>query len=221
MVGRYVVGFAFPLDEAENAMWRQRLAGRPHSQVDSMADTAGRQADVAAKIISLAIAQTSGHGFGLTGDQPVEGATRREVQSVSDVEQPLVRPADADVRPVSQPAGSERSQHRHIAEASARLFEVRLEQIGGVAEGGEALVEGRQQLRQPFPGVTTPAVEQCRTRALDQLRIAGDHPQVEQARRRHSARDPRRQHILLACVRHDQLESARPRVDTRGHLPAC
>jgi hypothetical protein len=103
------------------------------------------------------------------------------VQCVSNVEQPLIRTADADVRSVSQPAGSERSQHRHIAEASARLFEVGLEQIGGVAEGSEALVEGRQQFRQPFPGMTTPVVKKCRTRALDQLRIAGDHPQVEQA----------------------------------------
>ena len=48
---------------------------------------------------------------------------------------------DADVRPVGQPAGGERSQHRHIAEASARLFEVGLEQIGSVTEGSEALVE--------------------------------------------------------------------------------
>jgi hypothetical protein len=75
MLGPYIIGFAFAFDEAENAMGRQRLAGRPHRQVYSVADTAGRQADIPAKIISLAIAQASGHGRRLARDQPVECAT--------------------------------------------------------------------------------------------------------------------------------------------------
>ena len=74
MVSVDVVGFALPLDEAEDAMLRQRLASRPHSQVNSLSDTPCRQADVATKIISLAVAQAGGHGIGFSGDQPVEGA---------------------------------------------------------------------------------------------------------------------------------------------------
>src|SRR5215203_1788043 len=181
VVGLDVAGFALPLDETEHATLWQRLAGRPHREVNSLTDTAGRQTDLAPKIICLAIAQTGGHGFSLTEDQPVEGTTRREVQGVSDIEQSLVRPAYAYVRPISQPARRKRSQHRHIAEASARLLEVWLQQIGSVSEGSEALIGRGQQLRQPFPGVATPALQQRGTRTLDQLRVAGDHAQVEQA----------------------------------------
>ncbi len=141
MIGLDVVGFALPLDETEHAMLGQRLASRAHSQVNSLPDPARSQADFATKIISLAVAQAGGHGFGFAGDQPVESAPRREVQCVADVEQPLVRAAYADVRTIRQPAGGERSQHRHIAEPSARLLEIRLEQVGSVTEVNQALVQ--------------------------------------------------------------------------------
>ena len=181
MIGLGVVGPALPLDEAEHPVLRERLAGRAYGQVDGMADPAGGQADLATKIVSLGVAQPGGHGLGLAGEQPVQGAARGEVQGVADVEQPLVRLADADVRPVGQPGGGQRPQHRHVAEAAAGLLEVGLEQVGRVTEGGEPLVEGRQQLRQPLAGVAAPGVQQRRAGALDQLGVAGDHPQVEQA----------------------------------------
>ena len=94
-------------------MLRQCLASRPYGHVNGMPDAAGGQADVAVKIIRYGVAEASGHCLGLTGDQPVEGAARGQVQGVSDVEQPLVRFPDSDVRPVGQPAGCKRSQHRH------------------------------------------------------------------------------------------------------------
>ena len=109
--------------------------------VNGMPDPTGGQADIAMKIISLGVAEACCHGFSLTRDQPVEGAARGQVQGVADVEQPLVRFPDADVRPVGQPAGSERPQHRHIAEPPSGLLELGLEQVGGVTERREALVK--------------------------------------------------------------------------------
>src|SRR5512133_462733 len=128
-------------DEAEHAVLRQRLARGAYRQVDCLTDATGRQTDVATKIISFAVTESGRNAFGFAGEQPVEGATRSQVQRISDVKEPAVRLANADVRPVSQPAGSQRSQHRHIAEAAARLLEIWLQQIGSIAKGRQTFLE--------------------------------------------------------------------------------
>src|SRR6188508_2998295 len=141
MVGLDILGFALPLDKAEYPMLGHSLACRAYRQVDGMADPAGGQTHVAMKIIRVLVSQSSGHGLRLAGDQSIESAAGREMEGVTDIEQPFMRLAYADMWPVSQPTGCQRPQHRNIAEASAGLLEIRFEQIGGITKGGHALIE--------------------------------------------------------------------------------
>ena len=105
----------------------------------------------------------------------------RQVQGVAYVQQPVVRLAYPLVRTVGQPGGRERPQHAHVPDAAAGLLEVGFEQVGRVPEHPPALLQRRQQLRQPDPRIAPPGVQQRSARALDQGGVAGDPAQIEQA----------------------------------------
>ncbi len=180
VVGLDVLGPALPPDEAQHPALGDRLAGRTGRQVDRVPDASGRQADVAVQVVRVGIAELPRDLVDLAGQQPVQRPAGGHVQCVADVEQPLVRPAEAFVRPIGQPGRRERAEHGHVTQPAPRLLEVGLEQVGGVPEGLVPLVEGGEQFRQPAPRVAAPRVEQRRTGSPDQVGVPGDDAQVQQ-----------------------------------------
>ena len=103
------------------------------------------------------------------------------MQGVANIQQPLVRFVDAVVWPVGQPGGRQRPEHDHVPEPAPGLLEIRLQQVRGVAVRLEPLVERGQQLRKPAAGVPAPGVQQRGAGRADQLGVAADRPQVQQA----------------------------------------
>ncbi len=94
-----------------------------------------------------------------------------------------VRRLDRLVRPVGQPGGRDRTQHRHVAQPAAALLQVRLEQVRRVAVPLRALGQHLDQLRHAAPGRGAPVLQQAGPGRGDQVGVAAHHAQVQQAHR--------------------------------------
>ncbi len=173
---------SFALHERQHAALRDdRLSGGAGGDVDGVPDPPGRQADLAAQAVGRGVPHQLGDVVHLAVQQPVDAAPRADVQGVADIQQPFVRRPHFRVRAVGEPGRRQGAEHDHVPQPAARLLEVRLQQVGGVAEGREPLVEGGQQFRQPLAGVVAPGGEQRGPGAGDQVGVTGDQPQVQQS----------------------------------------
>ena len=113
--------------------------------------------------------------------QPVASSAGDDVHGVADVEQLLVGGVDGSVGPVGQPGGGQSAQDGHVAQPAAGLLEVRLEEVGEVALSRVPLRDLLLQLRQPCTRVGAPVVGDGRLRRVDDVLLARDEGDVEQA----------------------------------------
>ena len=68
------------------------------------------------------------------------------MEGVAHIEQPSVRPIDTQMGAIGEPARRKRPQRRHVAETAACFLEVGLEEVRGVAVGGQPFVERGENL---------------------------------------------------------------------------
>ena len=90
---------------------------------------------------------------------------------------------DRTVRSVREPGGGQRAEHHRIADAPARLLELRLDEVGELAVPVGTLTGRAQELGEPAAGSGAPVLQEGRLGARDDQRVAGHRLQVEQTHR--------------------------------------
>ena len=134
---------------------------------------------------------------------------RHHLDRVAHVEQVGVGHVDRAVRPVGEPGRGERAQHDRVADAAARLLELRLDEVGQLTVPVGALPGGGQQLRQPPARGRPPVLQQGGLGAGDDDGVARDRLQVEQPDGR---REVLGRHLAALGERPDRVVQVEARV---------
>ena len=117
----------------------------------------------------------------LLAAEAVAPAAGDDVHGVADVEQEAVRGIHPAVRAVGEPRLGHRREHGHVAQAAVGLLELGLDGLREVALALVARDDGLDELRQPLAGVAAPVVGDGGAGRGDELLVAGDRREVEQA----------------------------------------
>ena len=158
-----------------------RLGGPAQRPVQRVRDEPGRGRHVGQQLVGVVVAEQRRRSVVVLTAQPVASSAGDDVHGVADVEQLLVGGVDGSVGPVGQPGGGQSAQDGHVAQPAAGLLEVRLEEVGEVALSRVPLRDLLLQLRQPCARVGAPVVGDGGLRRVDDVLLARDEGDVEQA----------------------------------------
>ncbi len=116
------------------------------------------------------------------GDVPADdvGSPGLDVDGVAHVQEVFARPVDRAVRAVGEPRRGEGGEAHVVAHPAARLLEVRLDEVGELAEALGARARGGEQVGEALARGAAPVREDRGARLLGERLVAGDVPQVEQ-----------------------------------------
>ena len=161
-----------------------RLPGPAQGRVDGIREGTGVPGDIGEEQVGVGVPEQCGDRVVVGQGESVARAAGDDVDGVTDVEEVPVRRVDLPVRPVGEPGPGERPEHRHVPQAAAGLLQVRLDQMGQLPVPGVPRGHRLGELGQPGPQSGAPVLVDGRPGRRDELRVAGEIPQVEQADRR-------------------------------------
>ena len=161
------------------------LAGPAHGAVERVRDGATGVGQVGEEVVGVAVPEQGGDGVVVLAAERVRvhDRSRRGRRRGRRGESPYAA-STSPSRPVREPGLGQGAEDGHAAQAPVGLLELRLDGLGEVAVAVVARGQRLGELRQPLAGVGAPVVADRGAGRGDDLGVAGDAGEVEQARRR-------------------------------------
>ena len=155
-----------------------RAAQRP---VEGVGDDPGRAGHVGEEQVGVGVAEQRRRGVVVLAAEAVAAAAGHDVDGVPDVKKALVCRVDGSVWTVGEPGRGQRPQDRHVPQPAPGLLEVWLDEVSEVSLAGVPGQDALVQLRQPGPGVGPPVVCDGGPGRVDDLLVAGEEGDVQEA----------------------------------------